>query len=221
MQPSKHFTNNQPKNTSAKSQVLGLDLLTKTLERDFFAEASIGFEVKDERIELVVHLNSNLALTESLFHLNNGTWGNFKSVISGGVKISPFHTTLLQLEQENKMPVVIVEMSVHLKDTSIILSRLPNCYIEDNLEGIFRAISENLLQFTQGMSQIPYEIFVPIYEESADMTPCINDDKYQKNSCYLAFWGLYFEGNYDAMVYDVKNKSIIAQSEFFLLNNME
>ncbi len=212
-------TNPPPQSDALRlNELIGLDVLKRTLERDFFATAAIDFyEVGNSNINLVIHLDCNFGLTESLFHLNNGNWGSFQSSLTGDVKISPFHTTLLELEKDNGVNIDIKELSIHLQDTSIVITRLPNCQIQDNLESILNAVSANFVHFTKGLTQMPYEIFVPIYEETENSFSH-SEKKHHRKPDYLEFWGLYFEGEDDASIYDVKNKVIIERSHFFLLN---
>lgn len=211
---------NRPLSNNAlpSNELVGLAALKRVLERDFFALANIVAEPYEEaKVGLVIHLNCNFGLTESLFHLNNGNWGNFQSSFSDDVKTSPFHTTLLELERDNGVAVEIKELSIHLRDTSIIMTRLPNCHIQDNLENILESVSGNFVHFTRGLSKMPYEIFVPIYEETKNSFSH-SEKKHNKKPDYSEFWGLYFEDEEDLAVYDVKNKTIIEESTFFLLN---
>lgn len=212
-------TNQSPQSNALQAkELVGLRSLERIMERDFFAETTVDVHSDHEgKVDLVIHLNCNFGLTESLFHLNNGNWGNFQSCISGDVRISPFHTALLELENDNGIVVDIKELSVHLRDTSIIVSRLPNCQIQDNLESILESVSENFVHFTKGLTEMPYEIFVPVYEETENSFSR-SVEKHDRKPDYLEFWGLYFEGEDDSLVYDVKNKAIIKQSDFFLLN---
>lgn len=209
------------KNAISTKKIIGFDFLKKVLERDFFASANIEGEFENEnRISLVIHLQCNFGLTESLFHLNNGNWGNFKNSINGDIKTSPFHTTLVELENDNGMTIDIKELSIHLRDTSIIISRLPNCQIQDQLETILDSVSANFVHFTKGLTKMPYEMFVPIYEETENDF-LHSEIKQNNHPDYLGYWGLYFEDEEDTLVYDVKNKVIIEESDFFLLNQWE
>jgi hypothetical protein len=199
--------------------LIGLKTLKRTLERDFFAEVSVDVILNEKcKADLVIHLDCNFSLTESLFHLNNGNWGSFRNSISGDVRTSPFQTTLMELENKNGMAIRIKELSIHLSDTSIIVSELPDCQIQDNLESILDCISENFVHFTKGMSEMPYEIFVPIFEETENSISIAEKKHHSTKSDYLKYWGLYFDGENDALVYDVHNKVIIEQSNFFLFN---
>ena len=209
------------RNTQTDSCVLiGMDTLKKTLERDFFAEVSIDFCCPEsDRIDLIIHLDCNFGLIESLFHLNSGNWGNFRQYSSGDIKTSPFQTALYALNQDNSAFVDIKELSLHLADTSIIISRIPNLCIQDSLEPILVSISANFVHFTKGMSQMPYEIFVPIFEETSG-TLIRNSHGQDATPSYTDFWGVYFEDCEEAQVYDVQHKAIIDHSDFFLLNEL-
>lgn len=219
MEPRKNLNHSSKNDVSGVNHFIDFRPLKRTLERDFFSDATIDVHSSNaSTIELVIHLDCNFGLTESLFHLNNGNWGNFSRRISGGIKTSPFQTILLELEQSySAINIYIKELSIHLRDTSIIITKLPNRCIQDHLECILDAVSANFVYFTKGLTAMPYEIFVPIYEETANsLNPTEKQNKRMPN--YLEFWGLYFEGEDDSSVYDVKNKVIISESNFFLLN---
>lgn len=217
--PTRKKTNLSPQDNALRpNNLIELSTLKRTLERDFFANATITYnEVDPTHIDLIIHLDCNFGLTESLFHLNNGNWGNFQNCISGDVRTSPFHTILFELENDYGVTIEIKELSIHLKDTSIIITKLPNCHIQDHLENILNAVSGNFVHFTKGLCQMPYEIFVPIYEETENSFS-VSEKVHHTQPNYLGFWGLYFEDEDDALVYDVNNKKIIEQSTFFLLN---
>lgn len=212
-------SNQLPQNKALRlNKFHGSDDLKRILERDFFAEASITVHPGNNfNVDLIIHLDCNFGLTESLFHLNNGNWGNFQNSISGDVRTTPFQSTLFAMENDNNITIDIKELSIHLMDTSIVITRLPDFQIPDNLETILNSISSNFVHFTRGLSQLPYEIFVPIFEETENSFSH-SGKKHSKQPNYLDFWGLYFEGEDDSAVYDVKNKIIIEQSNFFLLN---
>ena len=203
------------------AKLAGLASLKRILERDFFCETTIDiFAHDDKKVDLVIHLYCNFGLTESLFHLNKGTWGNFRNVISGDVKTSPFQAALWELESNTNTIFDIKELSIHLRDTSIIIYKLPNQQIQDNLESILDFVSGNFVYFTRGLSEMPYEIFVPIHEETKNSFSHSEKERNGKSK-YLQFWGIYFEGDDDLQVYDVTNKTIIEQSDSFLLNYWE
>ncbi|MEM1339156.1 MAG: hypothetical protein AAGF96_15465 [Bacteroidota bacterium] len=200
--------------------IIGLDALKKTLERDFFAEVSIDYTISETQIDLVIHLDCNFGLIASLFHLNGRNWGGFRQYSSGKPRTSTFQTALYAINQDNSAFVDIKEFSLHLADTSIVISRIPNLSIQDNLEPILVSIGANFVHFTRGMSRMPYEIFVPIFEEMP--SSIVRNIEYPKGAIpsYTNFWGVYFDDCEEAQVYDVQNKAIIDHSDFFLLNEL-
>ncbi len=217
----KNTNRSSEKHVAQSTSLIGLDYLKRTFERDFFAQTSVEVSHRtSESASLVIHLSCNFGLTESLFHLNNGNWGNFQNSISGDVRVSPIHTALLEVAQENNLTVNIQELSIHLKDTSIIITKLPHLAIQDHLESILVAVSSNFVHFTKGLTKMPYEIFVPIYEETENSFS-LSQKKSNKEPNYLEFWGLYFENEDEASVFDVASKNIIEESSFFLLNQWD
>lgn len=199
----------------------GIQTFKNHLERDFFANANVS-QVSNEQnsLDLVIELNCNFSLTESLFYLNNGNWGSFYTSKSNNSKASPFHTALFNLSEENKITIDIEELCINLKDTSIVVSKIYDYSIPDELGNILRSLSENFVHFTKGLSEMPYEIFVPVFEEQESGPSNLQSGISTKKSKtdYFDFWGLYFESTPDSSIYDLKNKTVIDESDFFLLN---
>lgn len=203
-------------------QLLGIDEFRKSLERDFFATAEISWtrDIDNGTTDLIVNLECNFDLTEILFHLNNGTWGGFSSENN---TIPNFQKSIEKLTEQNKNKVDITELSINLKDTSLIVTKIYPQSILDYLAAILPAISANFVHFTKGLTELPFEIFVPVFiEQTLSMgtssTSCRKQHSISKG--YFDYWGLYFESNIekDASIYDVRNKSII-DGDFFLLDN--
>lgn len=203
------------------NSLLGLRTFKNHLERDFFADATIQeITLENEQVDLIVELNCNFSLTESLFYLNNGNWGSFYTSKANQSEASPFQTALFNLSEENQVNIDIAELTINLKDTSIIVTKIFTNSVPDELGTILCSISENFVHFTKGLSEMPYEIFVPVFEEQKNEPSALQDVKSTKKSKtdYFDFWGLYFESSPDSSIYDLKNKTIIDESDFFLLN---
>ena len=64
---------------------------------------------------------------------------------------------------------------------------------------------------------MPYEIFVPIYEEENMFVPHGQMGKTLGEQDYFKFWGLYYTANPMMQVYDFCNKSFL-EGDFFLIN---
>jgi len=199
--------------------LFGLNTFKNHLERDFFANATVREVLnKENSIDLIIELDCNFGLTESLFYLNNGNWGSFYTSKSKKNEASPFQTALFNLSEENNVNVDISELSINLRDTSIVITKIYNNSVSDQLGNILCAISENFVHFTKGLSEMPYEIFVPVFEELEQGVISTGNSTKKSKTDYFDFWGLYFESNTDSVVYDLKSKSIIDEGDFFLLN---
>ncbi len=203
-------------------KTIGIDGFKKVLERDFFADVSIKDEFVQEkgRFDLVVDVHCNFGLTESLFHLNQGNWGCFKQKsIGGGIcsGANPFQEQFFNLRELNAFSTDIKEFSVHLNDVSVVVSQLYENSIVEQLPTIFESISEHFVHLTKGLSDMPYEIFVPIYEEENMFVPHGQMGKTLGEQDYFKFWGLYYTANPMMQVYDFCNKSFL-EGDFFLIN---
>lgn len=203
------------------SRLIGLRDFRKNLERDFFAESQISWKLDKDGIttNLIVNLNCNFSLTESLFHLNNGNWGGF---LVESQEAPKFEQSIQELVNKNNRPIEIVEFCLNLRDTSLIISKIYPRSITDYLGAILPAISSNFVHFTKGLTEMPFEIFVPVFIEHTQKQAIDSiDTNNVKGSTrgYFDYWGLYFESNAekDAVIYDVKNKNII-EGDFFLLD---
>lgn len=189
-------------------QIEGLDSFAKNLEKHFFSKVTVrNLSIIPDQINLVIELTCNLELHETLSHFKKEIWGNFSS------KKHSFASELLQLKKLNNIAIEVEELSIFLKDTSIIINSIYSQSIPEQLEPIFNQIESSRIHFMKDQNEIPYEIYVPVYEESGieyENTTAINT----KSSCnpkqdYFSYWGLYFYTEEDAIVYDLKNQTLI------------
>lgn len=190
----------------------------RDLERDFFADVSVQQLTSKEQpntVELVIDIQCNFGLTESLFHLNKGNWGNFNCIIGNNSYVNGFQKQYAELvDFAEEITLDIKEFSIHLNDCSIIVGRLyPNSIVE-HIANVFDAISENFVHLTKGLSDMPNEIFVPVFEEKSSMAQSFGSSF--KKEDYFNYWGLYFNDNPKMEVYEFKTKSIL-KGDFFLI----
>ncbi len=208
-------------NGNGKPEAVGLDAFKKILERDFFAETSIEaiYSKKNNCFDLIIDLNCNFSLTESLFHLNNGNWGSFHRNDKNSDKKDSclFQEYFEYLNEINQVQFDLKEMSIHLSDTSIVISRLYKMSIVEQIETIMDSICSNFVHITRGLTEMPYEIFAPVFEEdsSSDSTSPFGSVKGPED--YFKYWGLYFDSSTKMMVYDYGTKKVIS-GEFHLLS---
>ena len=190
------------------NKIEGLDSFKSNLEKHFFSQVIVrDHSAESTSAKLALELNCNFRLSEMLHHLNLGTWGSFEHQ-----KMS-FSNLLETLREHNDIYIGIEEFSIFLKDTYIIINKICDKSIPGQLESLLQSISENYVHFTKGLTEIPYEINVPVFEESLvekDIT--LMNIKSGNNDIqdYYKYWGLYFNTENDALIYDLKNTSIIS-----------
>ncbi|MGB5227507.1 MAG: hypothetical protein WBN55_04545 [Eudoraea sp.] len=203
-------------------KIKGLVEFKKSLEKDYFSNVSIRNCSSDNaRENLVIEMDCNFKLVEILSHLQKGTWGRMYSAQNSWSKSSPFSRALKNLNKLNSRRIDIEELSIFSKDSSIIIKNIFENSIEEQLRQILQTIAENYVYLTKKLTETPYEIYIPVFEEDR----IENDTKLKnirtgnnKKRDYFKYWGLYFESEKDAVIYDLKNKSIIF-GDLFMLNH--
>ncbi len=205
--PKKHRHNSSRKLSNEK-QVIGLDTFESELEKHFFSNIQIrDYSTSESEVSLIVEIECNLDLIEVLEHFNKEMWGNFSS------KKASFSAALHKLQQANDLQIDIEELTLFLNDTSIIISKIYNQSISQQLENMFTALSKHCVYFTKGMTEIPYEIYISVFENDVVMNEkiSINISKAENLAAqsYFSFWGLYFYSETDASIFDLKNQTII------------
>ncbi|WP_420399950.1 hypothetical protein [Flagellimonas sp.] len=192
----------------------GLDEFIRVLEKDFFAELTVKcqYERAIERTELILDVSCNFGLTEGLHHFSTGNWGGFSCTENGK---SSFDTAFEQLSNLNDGNIDIAELSIHFKDTSVIITRIQDYSIPDQLGAIINKASEHFVYFTKGLTEMPYEIFVSVFEDASQKGGSLENWE----QSYFDHWGLYFEDDpqHDVMVYCLESKTM-KKEDFFLLD---
>lgn len=204
------------------TKIIGLDGFRKCLEKDFFSEVTIfNCSNNDGVASLSIEMNCNFDLLETLFSFENGMWGDIAQKLKSKKLSSSFSRALAHLKEQNDVIIDIEEFSIFLKDSTIIINRIYNQSISNELENILMELNKHLAFYTHGLSQIPHEIYVPVFEESLSedgTTPLeINTDNHLKKD-YFGYWGMYLTPEEEAVIYDLVSKSIIP-GELFMLND--
>lgn len=208
LQNQKNFKNTSPVGFNKKIDIEGLENFKKNLEKHFFSKATIrNGSTKDSFIKLTIELNCNFGMIEMLHHFNNGNWGNFEC------KNQSFVHLLQQLQNSNDAYIEVEELSIFLKDTSLIINTIYDQSVPEQLENILKKIGNHYVHFTDGLNRIPYEIYVPVFEENTkeNYSALLNSTKvdYNEND-FISYWGLYFYSKEEAEIYDLETLSIIS-----------
>ncbi|WP_297793652.1 hypothetical protein [uncultured Eudoraea sp.] len=203
-------------------QIEGLGEFRRSLEKDYFSNVAIRNCLSNGvRQNLVIEMDCNLKLVEILFHLQKGTWGNVYPEDNSWSKSSPFSNAFKSLNELNAKGIDVEELSIFLKDSSIIIKNIYENSIEEQFGMILHTIAENYVYLTKRLTETPFEIYIPVFEEDL-----FENDTKLKNiqignnnkKDYYAYWGLYFDSDKDAVIYDLKNKSIIF-GDLYMLNH--
>ncbi|MCP4978603.1 MAG: hypothetical protein GY931_20850 [Maribacter sp.] len=208
-----NFNNSRPVRTINDASFRGLSKFIKNIEKHFFSEITVKENSSnDEKLSLILELKCNMTLSEMILHYDKGSWGTFsqsKYSLSKEIKL---------LERENNIQIDVDEFSLALKDTAVIIDKIYNQSISDQLDKIFNELGKHFTQYTKGQIEVPYEIFVAVFEE--DLLPNeITLSHAKKTQNYLSFWALYFESENDAVIYDVISSKIIYNEDLFMLNH--
>ena len=210
------FKNNPPECFNTELQIKGVESFRKSLEKYFFSEVTVRNNTSHNTgVTLAIDLECNLSLVEMLFHFNRGTWGNF---LQGK---SSFKTLIRQLREENQFNIDVKELSMLFKDTRIIVNKIYSRSIPEQLENIFSAMGKHYVHFSKGLTETPYEIYVPVFEERNDENEIllrnIEDCNHSKKD-YFKYWAIYFDSEDDAVIYNLE-ESHLENGDLFMLNH--
>ncbi len=200
------------------NQVLGLTSFTKNLEKYFFASVSTYFSTKRfNKINIVLEMHFNFDLSEVLYHYESGTWGCVHS------KNHTFLKFVTQLKDANNIYIEIDELTLHFNDTSIIINQIYENSIAEQFDAILHKINKNYFSFSQGKSSVPFEIFIPVFEEDNHVNNGV-DRLYHPSTAelnykdYFKYWALYYNGEKKAAIYDSRS-SLITSGKLYYLDN--
>lgn len=203
-------------------QVIGIEDFEKSLAKYFFSEVDVKvYSFTDIEAHLNIEFQNNLTLSEILFFLNKHIWqdGKDKTILKN---VNPFLKALQALKDKNAFSIDIEEISILLEDTSIVIKKIYPQSIPNQLENILKEITENHFRLTRNSNEVPFEIFIPVFEEGPleknDTLENIRTGSNSSANDYFGYWGLYFDSEVDAVIYDLENKSMI-YGDLFMLNH--
>ncbi len=194
-----------------KKEILGVHSLTRQLEKEYFSTITIrNSTVCCEENNLVLEMKCPLSLHEVLFHMQQGTWGSCGlNLVSTGLPLLSKY--MQEIRELNGAFIDVEELSLQLKDCAITIKKIAPESVEIQLDTILTVLAENYMHITRNLSATPMEIFVPVYEEveMEDTILRLVGPQTLNDQGYYFYWGLYFEEEDEALIYDLKNKVII------------
>ena len=199
--------------------IIGLDDFKRSLEREYYSSAQVrGCLHNGCRGNLIIEMRCPLALTELLFHLEQGNWGNPSEQRSSVAENSSLAQQIWELEKKNNQAIEIEELVFLLNNATLVIKRIFSHSIEQKLNHILDALGEHYEYFTVPRNEAPYEIYIPVLEENlTKIDPQLgNTEKFR--DAYLRYWGLYFDSEEDAVIYDLNRRSFIS-GDLHMLNH--
>ncbi|MEJ1222127.1 hypothetical protein [Sediminicola sp. 1XM1-17] len=216
------FNNKFNSSVVTKYQITGLDIFEKSLAKYFFSEVDVNVHSSNElEANLNIEFQNNLNLGEVLYFLNTHTWEHEEDQLIMR-NINPFLKALQTLKQQNSISIDIEEISILLKDTSIVIKKIYSQSIPAQLENILEEITNHHYKLTRNSQEVPFEMYIPVFEEgplepNSNLEDIRNSNQSAIND-YFGFWGLYFDSEEDAVIYDLENKSMV-YGDLFMLNH--
>tara|TARA_R110002020_G_scaffold21009_1_gene71101 strand:- start:68710 stop:69384 length:675 start_codon:yes stop_codon:yes gene_type:complete len=218
-----NLNNNAYSRSDINLPIKQLDTFKRKLEKDFFSEVSVSaFSSTETQSNLLVEFQSNLSLAETIYYLSLRKSDGDHQGSLGCKDANPFSIAIAQLKDNNSLEIDIEEVCILLKDTSIIIKKIYEQSIPEQLENILEELTEHYFDLSGKKHEVPFEIYIPVFEEAplqhSNNLLNIRSGNSAKASDFLGFWGLYFDSVDDAIIYDVANKSLV-QGDLFMLNH--
>ncbi|MEP2277974.1 hypothetical protein [Maribacter sp.] len=190
--------------------IAGIDEFLGSIGFHYFSNVKLNNKhITFNSISLVLEVSCNLDLLELLSHFNTGRWGY------NGREETPLQSALDILDLKNQHNIDIEELTFFLNDTSIVIKRIYDKSIPSQLNDILKQIAFNYVFLTRGLTQKPYEIFVPIFEDIIENIDANEDQINTAPKSYSEFWGIYLDKDDEASIYDVhKNTYVSGDLEF-------
>ena len=189
-----------------------LDKFVRQLERDYFAEVQVrNCSRSTNNGNLIIELECGLTLAEVIYFIKDRELGITDSSFLG-LDRSNFKREVRKLNNQNNFPIDVEEFSIFLKNTSIIIKKIYNKSIEEQLCNLLNSIADHHRYYTNDYKETPYEIYVPVFEEDifANEVKVAAIEKGQNEmKDYFSYWGLYFDSQPDGFIYDLKKRKIV------------
>jgi hypothetical protein len=184
-----------------------LESFLKSLEQYYFAKVDmVTYKVKEDQVDLALELNCPLTLLEVLGHFNKKQWGYC------GDTMNPLQKTLDELFATTHLSVDIAELTLGLQGTQIVIKKVGFQSIPSQFNLIMTTIARHYVHISKGLEELPYELFLPVYEDVFGGDGPSEQPNHARTSDYFTYWGVYMESDPEAQIYDVSRQLFIPAS---------
>ncbi|MGC1517066.1 MAG: hypothetical protein WA810_15955, partial [Maribacter sp.] len=191
--------------------IYGIVEFMNSVEFHYFSQVKLkSNHTTKTSLHLVLEITCNLELIELFAHLNTGRWGHSESLTN------PLLNSLLLLNSKNNAAIDIEELTLFLNDTSIVIKRIHERSVATQFHEILGQIASNYVFLTRGLTQKPFEIFVPIFEDTFETEELVALSIENAPKTYDEFWGVYLDNEEEAAIYDVSKNSYVHGNLEFL-----
>ena len=214
------FENNFEFNMNGNSKMNRLDTLKNDLEKYLLSDVRVRkMSLAPGYRDLVVEVDCNFSFSEVLVCIKNDATNtiNFSGRLEDH-KTTDFFNLLFKIYSECTPGIDIGELVITLKDTTLIIGRIYECSILEQLENIFTSLANHQVSFTKEINEMPYEIYIPVFEENTLQIQNTGFKIINNTIDYFGFWGLYFESEEDAVIYDLEQRRL-AWGDLVMLNH--
>ncbi|NKI25919.1 hypothetical protein HCG49_05035 [Arenibacter sp. 6A1] len=208
---SEDFFNNPKTEYKSIEHIKGLDTFKRQLEKYFFSDFNIhNYGTPHSAAKLVIEIECNFSLSEALHHLMLRNRNSEGTAINSKEITFYFSWVLKKLKQANNFPIDISEITVFFEDTTLLISKIYDQSIPEQLDEIFNKLIEHSTYYTNGGTVVPFEIFIPVFEDKTAFEYISSEKISSKTSKdYYKYWGIYGERSEECVVYNLETKSII------------
>lgn len=210
------YTNSFRFNSDNTTDIAGITSFKQVLEREYFCNANVSsYSSNDNSINLVIEMDFNFEFIEIFNTMSMYKLKENKTEIRNIIKLTAFNNALEELRQKNDQTIDIEELNIYMNKCSYIIHKIYSQSIPDQIESILEKIISHHTYFPLLFKELPYEVFIPVLEENqlAEVKKGL-----AKKDDYFKFWGLYFQSENDATIYNLEHKEII-KNDLFLLSH--
>ncbi len=216
---------NQPKSVVVdENDIVGLLAFKLELEKLFFSDVLIRNKaLEGQPVQLLIEILCNFDFLEGVTHLNQGLWGKSFIKQTDTRACSNFGQRFGQLQTQNNFYIEIEECCIIFNDCNIVIHKIYDQSIPEQFDEILCNLAKHYNKLIKNMGELPYEIFIPVLEETNDTEASENNGdslsqqrKAVRNNDYNKYWGLYFFSEDDALIYDLNQSSLISGNLYML-----